>query len=139
VIVGPATALHGEPPIELTTDARIARLARLYQPTLEVTVADRFWPVSVGAVLADISPRGLGTCLFPYQTATHCSSVTSLPAGGNSTAYLRFPASDDFNQPAVSEDPTSQFLAFERGQGTHPGATRHWLDGGHEMLPVGGH
>jgi len=48
----------GELPIEKTTPARIVQLARRYQPTVEVTVADRFWPVSVGALLQDSGSNG---------------------------------------------------------------------------------
>ena len=95
VIVGPAPsggrALNGEPPIEQTGDARIARLARRYQPTVEVTVADRFWPVSVGAVLAGVGPHGTRTCLSASQTATQCQAVTSVPASGDSTALRAVP------------------------------------------------
>ena len=131
VIVGPAPpdgrALNGEPPIQQTADARIARLARRYQPTVEVTVADRFWPVSAGAALASLGPHGTRTCLFTSQTATQCQTVTSIPASGDSTAYLRFPSTSDFRHRAVTEDPTSQFLAFMHGAHVNPGSTHHWL------------
>jgi hypothetical protein len=131
VIVGPAPAggrsLNGEPPIEQTADARIARLARRYQPTIEVTVADRFWPVSVGAAVAGVGPHGTRTCLYASQTATQCQAVTSAPASGDSTAYLRFPSTSDFRHRAVTEDPTKQFLAFMRGARINPGSEHHWL------------
>ena len=120
-------AQHGEAPIEQTTDPVIARLARRYQPTLEVTVADRFWPVSVNAVLADIGPGGTRTCLFATQTASSCSPPTAFPASASSTAYLRFPSTSDVHSPAVTEDPASQFAAFERGEGASPGSLHHWL------------
>ncbi len=50
-------ASDGEPPIERTTPA-LAKLARRLQPTVETTVADRFWPVSVGAVLKETTGSG---------------------------------------------------------------------------------
>jgi hypothetical protein len=127
-IVGPAPpggrAIDGEPPIEQTTDSRIARLARLYQPTLEVTVADPFWPVSVGAVLQDIGPGGNRTCLF---TATGCTSVTALPASGPSTDYLRFPTTSDIGDSALTSKPWPQFDTFLAGQHVNPGSLHHWL------------
>jgi hypothetical protein len=63
-IAGPAPAgaqaNDGEPPIQLNgmTPPAIAGLVRLYQPTLEVTATDRFWPVSVGGLLADVGANG---------------------------------------------------------------------------------
>jgi hypothetical protein len=93
---------------------------------VEVTVADRFWPVSVGALLHDIGPHGTRTCLSVTQTATECQPVTSLPTSGDSTAYLRFPSTSDFGHRAVTEDPKRQFLAFAKGEGINPGSTHHW-------------
>ena len=126
-IVGPAPpggqAHDGELPIQDTTPAAIAQLARRYQPTLEVTVADRFWPVSVGALLEDIGANGQRTCLVS-GTSTACKQATSLtslnPAGSSVTDYLRFPA-------ALKNDPTNQFEAFVRGQDIAPGPTDNWL------------
>jgi hypothetical protein len=111
-----------EPPIEKTTPARIAALARLYQPTIELTVADRFWPVSVGAVLKDIGSDGARTCLVSANSS--CAPVASLtslvPAGSHSSDYLRYPAK-------LRSDPTNQFQAFERGQSIAPGPSHRWL------------
>jgi hypothetical protein len=126
-IIGPAPpsgqAHDGEMPIERTTPAPIARLARLYQPTIELTVADRFWPVSVGALLKDIGSNGGRTCLVS-GTSSACHPLASVarlvPAGSRTTDYLRFPAS-------LENDPTNQLLAFERGQSIVPGSLHHWL------------
>ena len=130
-IVGPAPpggrAADGEPPIEQTTDPRIARLARRYQPTVELTVADRLWPVSVGALLTDIGPSGDGTCLFTPASSSGCVHIKSLPATGQSTDYLRFPTTRNPADIAVTENPTSQFEAFEAGQKTNTGSLHHWL------------
>ena len=120
----PAGQAHdGEPLIEQTTPDRLARLARLYQPTLEVTVADRFWPVSVGAVLKDVGSRGERTCLVS-AAAPKCTTPTSLSsltaAGSTASDYLRYPAPRKSN-------PTNQFQAFERGQYVTTGPLHHWL------------
>jgi hypothetical protein len=127
-IVGPAppagSAVDGEKPIEQTTDARIARLARRYQPTIEVTVADPFWPVSVGALLQDVGLGGNRTCLF---TATGCGAITSVPASGQPTDYLRFPTTRDLAHSALTSTPWPQFDAFLGGQGTSAGSLHHWL------------
>jgi hypothetical protein len=129
-IVGPGPvngqANDGEPPIRPPqTPTAVAALALKYQPTVESTVADRFWPVSVGAVLHDTGYYGGGqTCLMPAG-ATQCRPVTSLaqfkPGVGQSGDYLRYPA-------ALQGDPTNQFQAFESGQGIHPGSATQWLD-----------
>jgi hypothetical protein len=126
-IAGPAPpggrAHDGEQPIEQTTPAAITRLARLYQPTVEVTVADRFWPVSVGAVLNDAGESGGRTCLVS-SGSPGCARVSSLsslvPAASHTGDYLRLPA-------GLQNDPTKQFLAFERGQSIVPGSRHNWL------------
>ena len=126
-IVGPTPpgrrAHDGELPIEKTTPAAIAQLARRYQPTVEVTVADRFWPVSVGALLNDVGAQDQRTCLVAAP-GSPCVPVTSLaslaPAGSQRSAYLRYPAK-------LKNDPTNQFEAFERGQSISPGSLHDWL------------
>jgi hypothetical protein len=126
-IAGPAPpggrAHDAEQPIEQTTPAAITRLARLYQPTVEVTVADRFWPVSVGAVLSDAGASGGRTCLVSsgFPGCARVSSLSSLvPAASHTADYLRYPA-------GLHNDPTNQFLAFERGQSIVPGSRHNWL------------
>jgi hypothetical protein len=130
-IVGPAPdggrAADGEPPIGQTADPRIARLARRFQPTIEVTVADRFWPVSVGAVLADIGPSGGRTCLFRASSPGGCTPIQSMPTTGQPSDFLRFPTTRALSASALSENPASQFRAFEAGQRTTTGPLRHWL------------
>jgi hypothetical protein len=124
-IVGPAPpggqAHDGELPIERTSPPSIARLARKYQPTVELTTADRFWPVSVGAVLQDIGANGARTCLVTGATSTCPATLSDLtPATSRTSDYLRYPAT-------VEPDPTNQFDAFERGQSIVPGSLHHWL------------
>ena len=128
-IVGPPPvgrqARDGEPPIQNQhTPFAVAQLALKYQPTVEVTVADRFWPVSVGAVLHDVGSYGSGrTCLMSAATFT-CKPVTTIqqftPGNGNINDYLWYPAK-------VQGDPTNQFQAFEAGQGIRTGSADSWL------------
>ena len=129
VISGPAPAggqAHdGETPVERTTPAAIARLARLYQPTIETAVADRFWPVSVGAVLHDVNPAtNQRTDLCHVATPIACANVTSLaslvPSSSRPSDYLRFPA-------ALRNDPSDQFRSFENGQSLDVGSLHNWL------------
>ncbi len=127
VIAGPAPpggqAADGEPTIEQTSP-EIAALARRYQPTLLVTVADPFWPVSVGALLADRGAGGQVTCL-QHLPAMRCppkqpraapmpSQLTA--AGSNPDDFLEYPVS-----PALGPDPGGQLAAFLRGQPARPG------------------
>jgi hypothetical protein len=117
VIAGPAPpngrANDGEPPIEQTTPG-FAALARRYQPTILVTAADRFWPVSLGALLADLGPTGQPTCLhhLPGVCAVRAPMLTDLkPSGSSPDDFLQYPAN-----PPLDVDPTGQWAAFLRGQ-----------------------
>ncbi len=129
VLVGPGPeagrAHDGELPIEQTTPRRIASLARRYQPTLEVTVADRFWPVSVGAVLAEKGPDGGSACLVRAQPPSRDCAPTLdsfATAHSNPGDYLQLPLAL-----TVDPSPNGQFEAFERGEGIRPGAPERWL------------
>jgi len=134
-LVGPAPpggrASGGEAPIADTSPPALAALARRYQPTLEVTVADRFWPVSVANVLQDRGSTLYGlehhgrraTCLVRGgRCAVSPPLLADLtPAGASADDYLDYPAS------LGDGDPTSEFSAFLRGQGTPLRATGDWL------------
>jgi hypothetical protein len=116
VIAGPAQpegrAQDGERPIGQTTPAAIAKLARRFQPTVLATVADRFWPVSVGALLEDVGGGGGRTCLrrLTGVCAVSRPKLTDLRAQGSTAEeFLEYPAS-------LSANPTGQFDAFLRGQ-----------------------
>ncbi|MGP0037852.1 MAG: Vps62-related protein [Solirubrobacteraceae bacterium] len=125
VIAGPAPpggrAIDGEPPIEQTSPA-IAALAKRYQPTLLVTTADPFWPISVGALLADRGASGQLTCLqhlptrsCPPKVARPAPTVADLAAPSGANDFLEYPVS-----PALTDTPGAQLDAFLRGQ---PGFT----------------
>lgn len=127
VVAGPAPpggqAVDGETPIEQTSPS-IAALARRYQPTVLVTVADPFWPVSVGALLADRGAGGQLTCL-QHLPAMSCPAKQPRPAptvqqlagaGSGADDFLEYPAS-----PALDPDPSGELAAFVRGQQARPG------------------
>ena len=128
VIAGPAPpggqAVDGEAPIEQTSPG-IAALARRFQPTLLVTTADPFWPVSVGALLADRGSGGLATCL-EHLPAQSCPTPASKPRSAPTMADLAAPGSqaDDFlaypASPTLSTEPGPQLDAFLRGQSAAP-------------------
>jgi len=128
VIAGPAPpggrAVDGEAPIEQTSPG-IAALARRFQPTVLVTVADPFWPVSVGALLADRGSGGQVTCL-QHLPSMACPAKTSRPAPTMAELGMTGSGPDDFleypTSPALSTGPGPQLDAFLRGQSTAPGA-----------------
>jgi hypothetical protein len=127
VIAGPAPpggqAIDGEPPVEQTSPG-IAALARRFQPTVLVTAADPFWPVSVGALLADQGPSGQVTCLdeppaytCPPKAGQGAATMNELAMpGSDADDYLEYPAST-----ALSTGPGPQLGAFLRGQSARPG------------------
>ena len=129
VISGPAPAggrAHdGEQPVQDTSPPAIAALARRYQPTLLVTVADRDWPVSVGAVLAERGPHGQPVCLVQKRAPQRvCPPTLSglAGAGAQSSDYLQLPVTL-----AADQSPNGQFQAFLRGQYISSGPLQHWL------------
>jgi hypothetical protein len=124
VIAGPAPpggrAVDGEAPIEQTSPPAIAALARRYQPTVLVTVADPFWPVSVGALLADRGATGQVTCIHtgghvtcPADPAT---TMNDLALGSGADDFLQYPVPG-----ALTTEPGPQLAAFLRGQQAQPG------------------
>jgi Vacuolar protein sorting-associated protein 62 len=131
VLTGPppreGRASGGEPTVDETSPA-IAKLAKKYQPTVEVTIADRFWPVSVGAVLASrtaidvLHKNAQTTCLVQPSQKQHCPPTLPelAPLGSRPVDYLDYPAS-------LAQDPTKQFQVFARGQGATEATIRNWL------------
>jgi hypothetical protein len=118
-------AHDGEQPIDQRTPQSIIELARRYQPTVEVTAADRFWPVSVGAVLAERGPNGEPACLVQERAPKQvCEpSLSKLEAAGSVAGdYLQYPV-----HLRPSPSPELQFEAFERGQKITLGTADTWL------------
>jgi hypothetical protein len=128
VIAGPApgggNANGGEAPVTSKTSP-IAALALRYQPTLLVTVADRNWPVSVNAVLAERGPQNQPVCLMQQRTPQRVCPATASALGGpgaQSSDYLQLPVKLAHNQ-----SPGGQFQAFLRGQYIDSGSVHDWL------------
>ncbi len=123
VTAGPAPpggrAVDGEPPIEQTSPA-IAALARRFEPTVLVTVADPFWPVSVGALLADRAADGQVTCL--QRLPASCPPRQPRPAPTMADLAERGSGPDDFLEvsPSLTTGPGPQLASFLRGQQAHP-------------------
>jgi hypothetical protein len=84
--------LSFEPPVEATETARIAALARVYQPVLVAARADRFWPVPVG-VLSRIQHGTTGVCLHDITCPNALTSLDQLKPTGDRQGYLLYPAS----------------------------------------------
>jgi hypothetical protein len=130
VVAGPAPAqrraVDGEAPIQDASrlPANVVTLARRYQPTMLVTAADRNWPVSVNAVLAERGPGGQGVCLHPPLGSS--AKATCPATAGNLTSqpkgYLQLPAMLD-DHPG----PDAQFRAFLAGLGETLAPRRQWL------------
>ena len=87
-----------------------------------MTTADPFWPVSVGALLADRGASGQLTCLqhlptqsCPPKVARPAPTMADLAAPSGANDFLEYPVS-----PALTDTPGAQLDAFLRGQ---PGFT----------------
>ncbi len=129
VIAGPAPAGGrsgvGEAPVADTAPPAIAALARRYQPTLLVTVADQNWPVSVNAILAERGSANQPVCLVQQRAPREVCPATASSLGGvgaRSSDYLQLPV-----RLAHNGSPGGQFQAFLRGQYIASGSLHHWL------------
>jgi microsomal dipeptidase-like Zn-dependent dipeptidase len=127
-------AIDGERPIQETTPRLIADLAHRYQPTLLVTTADRNWPVSVQAVLAERGSEGATPCLVRAGKKPNCEvkAADLSPAGASASDYLQLPTKLESDS-----TPEGQFQAFMRGQEIEPGASSRWLDDPGVLKPWG--
>jgi hypothetical protein len=104
-----------------TTAPALAQLALTYQPTLETTVADRFWPVTVSSVLDERDAHGKRVCLVQGdRCGRRVPTLADLKPTGGATDYLDLPAS-------LASDPTQQFLDYTRGQGIEDTVAKAWL------------
>jgi hypothetical protein len=129
VVVAPGSpsgrAKDGEPPIQETAPRLIAELAHRFEPTVEVTTADRNWPTSLGAVLAERGADGASTCLYALHLPKPNCDVTPTelsPLGASSSDYLQLPTKLENDS-----TPEGQFEAFMRGQELEPGLPSRWL------------
>jgi hypothetical protein len=106
------------------TPRAVAALARRYQPTLLVTAADRNWPVSVNAILAERGPTGQPVCLVTAHGPRSCSPTAAqlTPAGATPRDYLQLPV-----MLGADRSPDGQFQAFLRGEDESSGPLDQWL------------
>jgi hypothetical protein len=123
-----ARPLGAEPLITQTTAPAIAALALRFQPTVEMSIYDRFWPVSVAAVLAE-SNHGRHTCLVipGHGCGTTPVTLASLHANASADSYLQFP--EPLN------DVEDQFVGFEQGLGVNPTTIAHWKESPASLQP----
>ncbi len=129
VIAGPAPAggqaNDGERPVEQTAPPAIAALAKRYQPTLLVTVADQNWPTSVNAILEERGRADQPACLVQQRTTKPICPATASSLGGTgatSSDYIQLPV-----KLASNQSPGGQFQAFLRGQYIASGSLHNWL------------
>ncbi len=124
----PVRAAEDEAPIaaDHTTPSGIAALALRYQPTLLVSAADRFWPVSVNALLEDRGPGNGPTCLMQHRSAPICGAALNAGdltrAGALASDYLQFPVRLTHDAHGIG-----QFKSFESGQYVSTGPLHRWL------------
>jgi hypothetical protein len=101
-----------------TTSPDIATLARTYQPTVKMSLLDRFWPVSVTAVLAERSPTGAGTELVSGARTIESPTLADMRASDPASAYMAYPA--------VLGDKAAQMRDFLRGIGVPAPSIAAW-------------
>jgi hypothetical protein len=129
--IGPSAGIGGlgqlrplvgtEAPIAQTTAPPISTLALAYQPTVRMSVLDRFWPVSVAGVLLEHDAHRY-TCVV--DTGEACvpgpppPTFDALRAGATSAAYLDYPS--------ALNDAQAQFEAYAEAAGLSPEAIGAW-------------
>ena len=125
----PIATDHATPatvPAGRATPPAVAALALRYQPTLLVSAADRFWPVSVNALLEDRGPGNGPTCLMQHRSAPICGAALSAGdltrAGALPSDYLQFPV-----RLTHDADGIGQFKSLESGQYVSTGPLHRWL------------
>ncbi len=125
--VAPQPATTTEASIE-TTSPQEAALAREYQPTVRMTVLDRFWPVSVKSVLAERDATGAGVTLISKRTTlTRPPTLADLRPSDDASAYLAYPA--------LLSDKVAQMRAFLRGLGLSRAIIDAWPAGMSSVEP----
>jgi hypothetical protein len=98
-----------EQPISQTSPG-VAALALRYEPTVEMSKLDRFWPVSLATVLRARDLSGKGVQLVSHgQPVASPATPADLSASDSSSAYLEYPAR--------LADKAAQMRAFLRGVG----------------------
>jgi Vacuolar protein sorting-associated protein 62 len=119
--ISTARPVGAEPTIALTTPPAITSLALRFQPTVKMSMFDRFWPVSVAAVLNEYN-SGRHTCLVTpsHACGTTPPTLADLHPDDSPASYLQFP------QPLDKVE--AQFTGFERGLGVSSATLSHWRE-----------
>ncbi|HET9103305.1 MAG TPA: hypothetical protein VFN55_08110 [Solirubrobacteraceae bacterium] len=121
LIVAPAgtqSPAPAEPTVQATDAPAQAALALRYQPTVVVSALDRFWPVSLQAVLSE-RWRGRETCLvITGRCRTRAPTLADLSGRATRGDYLRYAAPVD--------DAQASFLTFAAALGIPEGILRLW-------------
>lgn len=116
--LGPSI-VPAEPTVEQTDAPALAALARHYQPTVVVSVGDRFWPVSVLPMLRLRWHRDVTCIVRDDRCVTRAPTPADLrPDGSRATDYLQYPAPLNNVQ--------DQFLAAARALGVSVDAIARW-------------
>ena len=86
---------HSESDIQATDPPWLVALARRYQPLLVVSGYDRFWPMSLGSIMA-ARWHGHGACLYEHGNC-HERNPTLLSLTGHSSRsdWLQLPSPPD--------------------------------------------
>jgi hypothetical protein len=112
--VGPSQPLPLQPsaveqPISHTSPG-VAALALRYEPTVEMSTLDRFWPVSLATVLRARDRSGKGVQLVSHgQPVADPATLADLSTSDSLSAYLEYPAR--------LVDKAAQMRTFLRGVG----------------------
>jgi hypothetical protein len=107
-----------EQPISQTSPG-VAALALRYEPTIEMSKLDRFWPVSLATVLAARDGSGNGVKLVSHdRVIADPVTLADLSASGSSSAYLEYPAR--------LADKAAQMRIFLRGVGVPESQIDAW-------------
>jgi len=108
-----------EAPVTFTDAPQLAILALAYQPSVAMSVADRFWPVAVSAALHE-DAGATRTCLVVGgRCIRRPPSLRDLEAGGSADDYLSYPAG------LTSID--GQRIDFEQGIGIARQLIDNWV------------
>jgi hypothetical protein len=116
-------------PAELSiaqSSPQIAALAQRYEPTVKMSIYDRFWPVSVATSLRARDASGRGVRLFSGdQVVADPVTLANLTPSGKPTDYLEYPAR--------LADKVAQMRVFLRGLGVPESTIAAWP---HDLFAV---
>jgi hypothetical protein len=112
--------LGAEPVIAQTSTPAVASLALRFQPTVRMSIYDRFWPVSVAAAL-DEQADGKDICLDepPAGCVASPPTLAELKRAASHSDFLRYPEHE-------LENAEEQFRGFAAGVGASAAAIAQW-------------